>query len=188
MRISTSRLELRPWAERDREPFAALHMDPRVMSDLGGPIGRPDSDAKLERYKACFDQFGFGRWAVENKRGEFLGYVGAMPSAPEHPAGTHVEIGWRLIREGWGHGYATEAARAALVDLFTRVRLTEVIAYTSAGNAKSTAVMTRLQLRRDPSRDFVATYAGLGAWRGLVWIADGQTWLDKPSSEVSRTI
>jgi RimJ/RimL family protein N-acetyltransferase len=77
------------------------------------------------------------------------------------------------VRSAWGHGYATEAARAALNDAFTRVGLAEVVAYTAPDNLRSQAVMSRLQLERDPSRDFTADYDGVKAWRGLVWVARG---------------
>jgi RimJ/RimL family protein N-acetyltransferase len=170
MIINAPRTRLRCWRETDREAFAALHDDPEVMLDYGGPLSRAESDAKLERYVAAFDQFGFCRWAVERLDGEFLGYAGIMPSPPEHPIGPHVEIGWRLVRHAWGHGYATEAAGAALNDAFTRAGLTEVIAYTASDNLRSQAVMARLRLQRDPSRDFTADYDRVGAWQGLVWV------------------
>ena len=85
------------------------------------------------------------------------------------PLGFHVEIGWRLVRRAWGRGYATEAARAALADAFHRCGLTEVLAYTAHDNGRSEAVMNRLGLRRDPSRDFTAFYGDVGPWTGLVW-------------------
>jgi len=100
-----------------------------------------------------------------------LGYCGVMPGYPGHPLGTHHEIGWRLVRAAWGHGYATEAARAALADVFQRIGLLEVLAYTTAENARSQAVMARLALKRDPARDFVAVSDPVGEWRGLVWVA-----------------
>jgi RimJ/RimL family protein N-acetyltransferase len=74
------------------------------------------------------------------------------------------------MRHAWGFGYATEAARAALTDAFVRVGMDAVIAYTAADNLRSQAVMTRLKMRRDPSRDFTTDYAIKG-WRGLVWEA-----------------
>jgi len=141
------------------------------MGDLGGPIARAASDAKLERYASAYRQCGLCRWALETRSGDFLGYVGVMPSPDDHPLGAHFEIGWRLVRDAWGHGYASEAARAALHDAFTRVGLTEVLAYTSPENRRSQAVMDRLRLVRAPWRDFTADYAGVGAWHGLVWIA-----------------
>jgi RimJ/RimL family protein N-acetyltransferase len=169
--IETLRLRLRPWREADRDAFAALNADPEVARDLGGPLSRAASDAKLDRYIAAFAQHGFCRWAIEDRTGEFLGYAGVMPVRREHPLGPHDEIGWRLNRAAWGHGYASEAARAALDDIFARVGLDEVLSYTALDNLRSQAVMDRLQLKRDPARDFVARYDGHDAWHGLVWVA-----------------
>jgi RimJ/RimL family protein N-acetyltransferase len=170
MVIDTPRTRLRCWQEADREAFAAMNTHPEVMRDLGGPIGRAMSDAKLDRYVAAFHRLGFCRWAVESRAGEFLGYAGVMPSCNDHPLGPHFEIGWRLVRDAWGRGYATEAAAAALHDAFTRVGLSEVVSYTAPDNPRSQAVMNRLHLRRDPSRDFTVNDAGFGIWHGLVWV------------------
>jgi len=148
-----------------------MHADPEVMHDYGGPISRVESDAKLDRYVAAYRSHGFCRWAIENQEGDFLGYCGVMPSRPDHPLGSHAEIGWRLVRPAWGHGYATEAAHAALKDFFTRIGLTEVLAYTAPDNLRSQAVMGRLGLQRDPGRDFTANYFGVKSWQGLVWVA-----------------
>jgi RimJ/RimL family protein N-acetyltransferase len=170
MVLETPRLRLRCWRESDRDALAAMHADAEVMADHGRLLSRTESDAKLDRYAAAFHQHGLGRWAVEDRGGDFLGYVGIMPSPPAHPLGPHVEIGWRLIRRAWGHGYATEAARAALADGFGRVGLTEILAYTGPNNLRPQAVMARLGLKRDQARDFTAHDDGV-AWHGLVWVA-----------------
>jgi RimJ/RimL family protein N-acetyltransferase len=169
--IETPRLRLRCWRRADQETFAHMNADPEVMLDLGGPISRAASDAKLDRFAAAFSQHGFCRWAVDSRSGDFLGYAGVMPSHPDHPLGPHFEIGWRLTRNAWGHGYATEAARAALDDAFGRVELKEVVAYTAPDNLRSQAVMERLRLQRAPSRDFTLVPGGVGVWCGLVWVA-----------------
>ena len=174
MILTTARLGLRPWREEDRAAFAALAADPEVMRDLGGPLDRARSDAKLDRYRAAFDRHGFCRWAVESLSEEFLGYAGIMPLGPSHPLGPGVEIGWRLMRRAWGHGYATEAAEAALRDGFERLGFGEILAYTAPDNLRSQAVMARLGLQREPARDFTATYDGV-AWHGLVWAARPST-------------
>jgi RimJ/RimL family protein N-acetyltransferase len=169
-------MRLRSWEDADRDPFAAMHTDPAVMHDYGGPISRKESDTKLDRYRMAYRQHGFCRWAIECKEGAFLGYAGIMPSRPDHPIGAHIEIGWRLVRRAWGHGYATEAARAALDDAFLRIGLSEVVAYTAPDNLRSQGVMARLGLERDPSRDFTADYDGIKGWRGLVWVAHPALW------------
>lgn len=167
--IITPRLVLRPWRDADRADFAAMNADADVMADLGGPIGRAESDAKLDRFAEAHARWGFCRWVIE-RDGAFLGYAGVMPSKPDHPLGPHHEIGWRLVRAAWGGGYATEAAGAALHDAQSRAGLGEVLAYTAPDNHRSQAVMTRLGLRRDPSRDFTTDTERIGRWHGLVWV------------------
>jgi RimJ/RimL family protein N-acetyltransferase len=168
--LRAARLTLRRWRETDREAFAALNADPEATRDLGGPLDRSQSDAKLDRYVATFERHGFCRWALQDSQQHFLGYAGVMPSPRDHPLGPHAEIGWRLARPAWGQGYATEAAAAALLDAFTRIGLGEVLAYTSHDNVRSQAVMQRLGLQRDPARDFSHVYDGR-PWQGLVWSA-----------------
>jgi RimJ/RimL family protein N-acetyltransferase len=169
--IRTARLTLRPWREADRPAFATLNADPKIAADLGGPLSRAASDAKLDRYRATFERLGFSRLAIEDSVQAFVGYAGVMPSTPDHPLGPHTEIGWRLVRTAWGKGYATEAARAVLTDAFSRLGLREVLAYTAADNVRSQAVMARLGMQRDPSRDCNTLY-GDTPWHGLVWVAE----------------
>ena len=170
--IRTKRLMLRPWGDEHRVPFAGMHADPEVMLDLGGPIGHSESAAKLDRYCRAYAEHGLSRWAVETLDGDFLGYAGVMPRpSPEHPLGSHFEVGWRLVRRAWDKGYATESARAALDDAFQRVGPGEIVSYTSADNSRSQAVMARLGLLRDTQRDFTAEYEDVGRWQGLVWVA-----------------
>ncbi|MEH6677238.1 GNAT family N-acetyltransferase [Phenylobacterium sp.] len=171
--LTTSRLCLRPWLEADRPAFAAMHADPEVMVDAGRPLTREKSDRKFDRYRAAHDQLGFGHWAVETLAGDWLGYCGVMPSKAGHVLGEHLSAGWRLKRSAWGSGYATEAADAALADIFDRRLADEVLAYTAPDNLRSQAVMDRLALRRDPARDF-SMDDGRRLWTGLVWVAAPQ--------------
>lgn len=169
--IETPRLLLRAWTDSDATDFAALHADPAVMHDMGGPLDRAASDAKLARYLEAFARDGITRWAVIAKEtGAFLGYTGLIRHA-EHVIGPHHDIGWRLMRHAWGQGIATEAARAALDDAFGRRGLDEVLAYTAPDNLRSQAVMARLGIARDPSRDFTLDDERVGEWKGWVWVA-----------------
>ena len=65
-----------------------------------------------------------------------------------------VELGWRLARPAWGHGYATEAGLAALRFGFGTMGLPEVVAVTMARNVRSQAVMRRIGMTTDPAEDF----------------------------------
>lgn len=173
LRLETQHLRLRSWRESDSEAFAALNSDVEIMEDYGGPLSRFESDQKLKRFIAAFDNYGFGRWLIEDLEDNFLGYAGVYPSRVKHPLGDHDELGWRLMRRAWGHGYATEAARASLDDVFGRIGLKEVIAYTSSDNIRSQAVIARLNMQRDPPRDFTLGSTDTDdteARRRMVWM------------------
>ena len=169
--IVTDRLALRTWRASDADDFAEMNADVEVMADLGEPLLREQSDRKLERFRRLFGDDEITRWVVADSDGRFLGYCGIVRQAEDHPLGVHHEIGWRLTRQSWGHGYATEAATAALDDAFGRIGCAEVLAYTAADNARSQAVMTKLGLDRRSDLDFSHHYEGFGSWRGLVWSA-----------------
>jgi RimJ/RimL family protein N-acetyltransferase len=113
--IRTARLILRDWTPADREPFAALNADPRVMDYLPSVLSRAESDRLATRIEAHFALHGCGLWAVEIPHvTRFAGFIGfAVPPFRAHFTPC-VEIGWRLATEHWGRGYATEGARAAL--------------------------------------------------------------------------
>ncbi len=153
--LTTARLLLRRWRETDREPFAALNADPRVMEYFPAVLTRAESDRLIARIEARFDRQGYGLWALELRAsGEFVGFTGLeVPSFQAHftPA---VEVGWRLARSAWGYGYATEAGQAALAFGFDVAGLSEIVSFTSATNARSRAVMDRIGMTHDPCDDF----------------------------------
>ena len=151
--LVTERLVLRRWREEDREPFAAMNADLEVMLWYPAPLSRAESDAFVDRVEACFAEHGWGLWAVEAD-GHFIGYTGLWPVTPPVPSAGSVEVGWRLARSAWGHGYATEAARAAVRYGFETLNLDEIVSFTAVPNTRSQAVMRRLGMRHDPARDF----------------------------------
>jgi ribosomal-protein-alanine N-acetyltransferase len=154
--LRTERLLLRQWRDEDLEPFAALNADAETMRYFPSPrASREESDAFAERIRGHLEREGWGLWAVEIVgRASFIGFVGlARPSFDEHftPA---VEVGWRLVREHWGNGYATEAGRASLAYGFDDLGLDEIVSFTSRINEPSRRVMERLRMQHDPADDF----------------------------------
>jgi ribosomal-protein-alanine N-acetyltransferase len=146
---------LREWRGSDLVPFAAMNANAQVMQYFPEPLDRTASDALVQRIRAHFDSHGFGPWAVEIPGvTEFAGFVGLMVPTFEAHFTPCVEIGWRLAREVWGHGYATEAAQAALDYAFDVVKADEVVAMTVPSNRPSRAVMERLGMTHDPADDF----------------------------------
>jgi len=147
------RVLLRSWREDDLDPFAALNADPAVTEFLAGPRSREASAEMIARLQAGIDERGWGLWAVD-VGGCCIGFTGITHPRFESHFTPCVEIGWRLAREAWGHGYATEAARVALAFGFAVLNLAEIVAFTAVGNARSRRVMERIGMSHNPADDF----------------------------------
>lgn len=154
--LQTSRLLLRRWTDEDLAVFAALNADPQVMEHFPKLLDRAESDAAAARIRTHFDQRGYGLWAVAVQGGApFIGFVGLNVPTFEARFTPCVEIGWRLAREHWGHGYATEAARAALAFAFDELKLDKIVSFTVPANIRSRSVMEKIGLRHSPADDFL---------------------------------
>ena len=153
--LTSERLLLRRWSHVDAAPFAAMNADPEVMRYFVAPLDRAASDGLMRRIEEQFDRCGYGLWALEEREtSELLGFTGLIEQTFEAHFTPAVEIGWRLRRSAWGHGFATEAARVALAYAFGPADLTEVVSMTTRTNAASQAVMKRLGMTCSPDDDF----------------------------------
>jgi RimJ/RimL family protein N-acetyltransferase len=170
--LRTDRLLLRQWRPEDREPFAAMNADAEVMRHFPAALDRAGSDALAARAEAHVGEHGWGLWAVEapERAGEssasasaglgessgtaFAGFIGLSVVPFQAHFTPAVEVGWRLAQPFWGHGYATEGARAALTYAFIQLELEAVVSFTAVGNDRSRRVMERLSMSRDPADDF----------------------------------
>src|SRR5579871_2555189 len=104
--IETPRLILRPWRDDDLEPFAAMSVDPEVMAFFPALMTREQSAAMIARLQSTTARDGFGFWAVEVRGGApFVGFCGIQRVPFDAHFTPAVEIGWRLARPHWGHGY-----------------------------------------------------------------------------------
>ena len=151
--LRSARLELRPLLASDLELVCAISRDPRVMAPLGGTLSEAQSAAWLARQLAHFRAHGYGRYVVLRETA-FVGLVGLSQTDFARGIVPGVEIAWRLAFEHWGHGYATEAASAAIAQGFSSFDLREVIAVTSVDNQRSRAVMERLRMTHSPHDSF----------------------------------
>ncbi|MCG6856950.1 MAG: GNAT family N-acetyltransferase [Salaquimonas sp.] len=155
--FETERLIVRNWRDDDRDLFFAINSDERVMEFFPFRRNRRQSDELMDRLRASIEHEGFGFSALELRdTGECIGFC-AIARATMEGAGfpaDMIEIGWRLHHRWWGKGYASEAARAWLTKGFEELGLDEIVSFAVHNNHRSTAVMERIGLRRDPSRDF----------------------------------
>jgi RimJ/RimL family protein N-acetyltransferase len=153
--LTTERLVLRQWRDDDYEPFAAMSADPEVMRHFPRLLTREESVALIENQARLLESRGWGLWAVEVVDGaSFIGFVGLAEPQFEAHFTPCVEVGWRLAREHWGHGYATEAGRAALAFGFGELDIGEIVSLATTANMRSRRVMERLGMTRDPADDF----------------------------------
>lgn len=153
--LETERLRLRGWQPSDREPFAQINADPRVMEFFPKQLSRGESDALVVRIKDHLRAKKFGLYAAE-LRGEsrFIGYVGLHTPAFEAQFTPCVEIGWRLASDVWGRGLATEGALAVVRHAFEDLGLYEIVSFTVPENRRSIRVMEKIGMTRDAADDF----------------------------------
>lgn len=153
--LETPRLLSRPWTEADIEPFFALCSDPEVMRFFGGPQTRETVEATVR--SAIDRQEEFGVWLqplVLKETGAFIGIAGIAKVLFEEHFTPAVEIGWRLQRAAWGHGYITEIGRAFIDHAFNERGFSELVSFAVHDNERSIAVMKRLGFTHDPADDF----------------------------------
>ena len=150
---------MRAWRDDDLEDLARINADARFARYLtpdGSPIPRPRSEAQLRRFRAHWEEHGFGLWAVEERAtGRFVGRVGVQfhhlwPGDPE--------VGWGLDPAVWGRGYATEAGRAAIEHAFRTLAVPRLVSIVHPDNVASIRVQERL---------------GITPWREVDWPEGG---------------
>ena len=127
------------------------------MEHFPSTLTHEQSDEMVDRMIAKWASDGHGLWAVEIiATGEFIGFVGLAAPTWTTSFTPCVEVGWRLAKAAWGHGYAPEAARAAVAWGFANLDLPgdEIVSFTTIANAKSRRVMEKIGMTHDPADDF----------------------------------
>jgi RimJ/RimL family protein N-acetyltransferase len=150
--FETERLVIRPPVEDDLDPLAAINADPEVMRYIGdgGTRSREQTEAGLARARQEWDERDFGMFTVELRDSRrYLGWVALAEPAFLPEVMPAVEIGWRLGREHWGRGYATEAARVVLRYALRTVGLDRIVSIRHVDNEASKRVMDKLGMRFD---------------------------------------
>ena len=143
--LETGRLVMREWRQSDFDAYAASNADPEVQRFLGGPQDREQSWRTLALQIGHWELRGYGQWALERREdGRMIGRAGLWN--PEGWFG--VEVGWKLDRDAWGHGYATEAAAASLEWAWRTLDLDRVLSVIAPENEASLRVAARLGMRK----------------------------------------
>ena len=148
--LETERLILRRFTEDDVDLLVELDSDPEVMRYITGGSATPRETIENEILPAFLayyehgDRYGF--WAaIEKSTGEFIGWFHLRPpygsSDPDAP-----ELGYRLRREAWGKGYATEGSLALIHKGFTELGISRVTAIAYEYNHASRRVLEKCGL------------------------------------------
>jgi [ribosomal protein S5]-alanine N-acetyltransferase len=144
--FSTARLRARPVTVDDGPLFARLWGDERVGRTLGGVRNRAQVEQTLVEAVSHWRRWGFGRWLLDDGAA-FVGTVKlehcGIDGEPE------IELGYAVVPEFWGTGYATEASAGALEHARDVLGLHEVVAFALVSNEASLAVMRRLGFRHE---------------------------------------
>jgi RimJ/RimL family protein N-acetyltransferase len=153
--LETERLILRRWQNSDREPFAKMNADPRVMEFFPHTLTREQSDDMMDRIEAGITHLGYGLCAVELKSApSFIGFIGlSVPNFQAHFTPC-VEIGWRLAAHAWGYGFATEGANAVAAYAFDTLKLNALVSFTAEQNTRSRRVMEKIGMTFNPADGF----------------------------------
>lgn len=149
IRLETARLRLRQLTRDDAEHLYELDADPLVMRYINGGRETPYDEIEHEvlprmmRWYAVRDDV--GHWAAELlDSGSFVGWFGLSP-VDNDP--TVLSMGYRLRREFWGQGLASEGCRALVRAAFTEIGVERVSADTMTVNKASRRVMEKAGLK-----------------------------------------
>lgn len=152
--LETPRLVLRSWQDGDVDDFLVVNSDPEVMATLGPVMNRDQVAAAIVRMQGIEAEHGHCFWAMVRREDDrLIGWCGAIRGSVD-PIKGQPEIGWRMRRDAWGHGYATEAAAVTLGWLFANRDDDSAWAITTPANRGSRAVMERLGMTYLPELDF----------------------------------
>ena len=147
--ISTNRIGLRKFRSSDLDAMSSINADPQVMEHFPSTYDRQQTQDFIHRVNGKIDENGFSMWAAELiSTGELLGFVGISKVPFESDFTPAVEIGWRMAKKHWGHGYATEAANGCLKFAFEQACLEEVVSFTALPNKRSEKVMQRIGMTK----------------------------------------
>ncbi|CAN7492321.1 GNAT family N-acetyltransferase [Rhizobium sp. LjRoot30] len=186
--LDAERVRLRNWKETDRDLFHEINADRKVMEFFPFRRTKAESDVLFDKVRGMIDDTGLGFYAlVDRISDEPMGFCGlSRPNLEPQLETQGVEIGWRLATRFWGKGYVTEAAAALMQHGFVTVQLPEIVSFAVSANHRSTAVMERLGMRRDPGRDFdhprvPDSHPQLR--RHVVYVVTNQEWLARQAGK-----
>ena len=145
--FTSNRLGFRHWIDSDKEPFFNMNSDEDVMRYFPKKLTKPESDGFVKRITTHFDIHGFGLYAVDLlESNEFIGFIGFQEANFDAHFTPCIEIGWRLRKEYWNNGLATEGAQRCLDYAKQELKFEQIYSFTASTNIASESVMKKIGL------------------------------------------
>lgn len=143
--FKSERLGFREWQASDLEPFAALNADEEVMEFFPKKLTQEQTELFIDISTAHFQAHGFGWYAVDLlETGRFIGFIGFQHVKFDAPFTPAIEVGWRLDKDYWNQGLATEGAKACLQHGWEKLDFETVHSFTASVNKRSARVMQKI--------------------------------------------
>ena len=146
--FTSSRLGFRNWQPEDLLHLAEMNADEKVMKFFPNVLSFKESKKMMEKQIQHFEKYGYGFFVVETLNEEFIGCIGFQNAVFESKFNPCIEIGWRLRKEYWGNGYATEGAMRCLEYGFEVLGFEQVYSFTTVSNTKSERIMKKIGLAK----------------------------------------
>ncbi|WP_423599494.1 GNAT family N-acetyltransferase [Roseateles sp. MS654] len=145
--LLTPRLRLEPMTDAHLQGLFEMNRDPEVMRYITGkPDTIEDTQAMIDRVKARWAEWGYSWWTFIERDGGMIVGAGCVQHLGRDRANPH-ELGWRLRRDRWDRGYASEAARRMAAFAIDDLGAPQLVAFCDADNTGSAHVMTKLGMR-----------------------------------------
>lgn len=147
--FTSARLGFRAWRPTDIVPMAAINADTEVMEFFPGTKTLAETEEFIVRMQQQQSDKGYCYYAVDVlSTGLFIGFIGLCYQTFEAPFTPCTDIGWRLQRQAWGRGYATEGAGRCLEYGLNDLRLKDIYAIAPKINTRSVQVMNKIGMQR----------------------------------------
>ena len=147
--FKSKRLGFRNWTNEDSDEFSKLNSDEKVMEHFPKTLSKKEVGKFIDGLKKHFTENGFTYYATEIiETKEFIGMIGLAFQEYKTNFTPAIDIGWRLKRDAWGKGYATEGAKRCLEYAFNELEINKIIAVCPVKNKKSENIMKKIGMTK----------------------------------------
>ena len=147
--FESDRLGFRIWEKSDAEGLFQMNSNPQIMRFFPSLQTRTDAADFISRMNIQYQEFGYCYFAVDElKSKNFVGFIGLSNQTFKANFNPSVDIGWRLLSEFWGIGYATEGAKRCLVFAKEQLSLSKIVSVAPIINLPSISVMNKIGMKK----------------------------------------